>query len=109
MFVRRTPSRCATGEVVPNFTCAALPAHLAQVNGVPFTSGTHLFAAILSLIFILSAHATNVEPPPDPGLEASVRAADVIAEVEIVAGGPFRAVAMPLKPLKGDTPPVFEV
>jgi len=68
-----------------------------------------LCTAALAAVFVAGAHATNVEPPPDPGLESSVRAAEVIAEVEIVAGGPFRAVAMPLKTLKGETPPVFEV
>jgi HEAT repeat protein len=53
--------------------------------------------------------AGQAEPPPDPGFEISVRAADVIAEVEILAGGPFRAAAQVRKTIKGSAPEVVEL
>ncbi|MCY3020358.1 MAG: HEAT repeat domain-containing protein, partial [Planctomycetota bacterium] len=56
-----------------------------------------------------AATMAPAEPPPDPGFETSVQAADVIAEVEIIAGGPFRAVAQARKVLKGSAPAVFEL
>ena len=63
----------------------------------------------LSTVLACSVRAANIEPPPDPGYEVSVIAADVIAEVEIVAGGPFRAVALVKKTLKGEAPKVIEL
>ncbi len=63
----------------------------------------------LSVVCAFSVRAANVEPPPDPGYEVSVIAADVIADVEIIAGGPFRAVALVKKTLKGDAPKVIEL
>jgi HEAT repeat protein len=72
------------------------------------------FAAWLSLLLFLfgafvPATAATVPPPPDPGLAASLRAADVIAEVEILAGGPFRAVASVRRVYRGTPPRVFEL
>ncbi len=68
-----------------------------------------VFAAVLCLCFSFNSHAATVEPPPDPGFEVSVIASDVIAEIEVVAGGPFRAVALVKKTLKGDAPKVIEL
>jgi len=56
-----------------------------------------------------AAYPATAEPPPDPGFEVSVQAADVIAEVEILAGGPFRAVAQAQKLIQGSAPKVFEL
>ena len=67
---------------------------------------------ILNFAFLISVSAATAappDPPPDPGFEASVQAADVIAEVEIIAGGPFRAVAQAHKFIKGQAPAVFEL
>ena len=69
-------------------------------------------AAIVAFLCLCSsfAHAATVsEPPPDPGFEISVQAADVIVDCEIVAGGPFRAAAVTKKAIKGTIPPVFEL
>jgi HEAT repeat protein len=71
------------------------------------TERLSLCATALAVALLLShsaARAAAVEPPPDPGFENSVRAADVIAEVEILAGGPFRSVARAGKIFKGDLP-----
>ena len=64
-----------------------------------------LFLALLGV----SLHAGNVEPPPDPGFDVSVKAADVIVDADIIAGGPFRAVAQTRKIIKGDIPKIFEL
>ncbi|HLX60338.1 MAG TPA: HEAT repeat domain-containing protein [Planctomycetota bacterium] len=61
------------------------------------------------LFFTFTASAMNIEPPPDPGFDVSVLASDVIAEVEIVAGGPFRAVALVKKTLRGEAPKFIEL
>ncbi|MGD0092856.1 MAG: HEAT repeat domain-containing protein [Planctomycetota bacterium] len=71
-----------------------------------------LLAVLLACALFRSAHAAYAvppEPPPDPGFEVSVQAADVIAEVEIIAGGAFRAVAQAHKFLKGSAPNVLEL
>jgi HEAT repeat protein len=84
-----------------NLTMARIIAHAALLFSLlTFSSNT-----------ARCAMAGTVEPPPDPGFENSVRAADVIAEVEILAGGPFRAVGRATKVLKGKVPQsqVFEL
>ncbi len=71
--------------------------------------------AVLALAILATgafgAMSGTVQPPPDPGFENSVKAADVIAEVEILAGGSFRSVARATKVLKGSVPKsqVFEL
>ena len=65
--------------------------------------------ALASLMTCTKVSAAFAEPPPDPGFEISVLAADAIVEVKILAGGPFRAVATAQKILKGKLPPVFEI
>ncbi|HEY3324374.1 MAG TPA: HEAT repeat domain-containing protein [Planctomycetota bacterium] len=68
------------------------------------------FGFVASILLLSSsAIAANPEPPPDPGFEVSVHMADVIAEVEIIAGGPLRAAAQPKVVIKGELPPVFEL
>ncbi|HYG73620.1 MAG TPA: HEAT repeat domain-containing protein [Planctomycetota bacterium] len=65
-------------------------------------------AAALLLCAAL-ASAGQPEPPPDPGFEASVQMADAIVDVEILAGGPFRAIAQTKKAISGNVPPIFEL
>ena len=62
-------------------------------------------------IFIhsLPVFAAATDAPLDPGFEVSIQAADAIVEVEIIAGGPYRAVAQVRKTIKGDPPKVFEL
>lgn len=55
------------------------------------------------------ARAYTIPPPPNPGFEASVYAADVIAEVEVLAGGPFRSVVAVRRLIRGSAPAVFEL
>lgn len=64
---------------------------------------------VLAVPLFDCASAATSELPPDPGFEVSVQAADVIAEVEILAGGPFRAVAQARRFIKGSAPNVFEI
>ncbi|GMV79435.1 MAG: hypothetical protein AMXMBFR7_06190 [Planctomycetota bacterium] len=64
---------------------------------------------VLIASFAPHARAATIPPPPDPGLEASIRAADCIAEVEILAGGPFRAAAKVLRTFKGEAPALIEL
>src|SRR5438067_429114 len=63
------------------------------------------FVAILCRV----CFSVQTEPPPDPGFEASMQAADAIVDAEIVAGGPFRAVAIARKVIRGNVPNVFEL
>jgi len=64
-----------------------------------------------ALVFFaaLALQAATVPTPPDPGLTASLRAADVIAEVEIIAGGPFRSAAAIRRVYRGQPPRVIEL
>ena len=82
-----------------------------RLNGIPSNWSAACIWAALLLLALPAAHAraATVEPPPDPGYEVAVAAADVIAEVEIVAGGTFRAVALVKKRLKGEAPKVIEL
>lgn len=73
------------------------------------SSAARLLLLPILLLAGLPASAATVPPPPDPGLAASLRAADVIAEVEILAGGPFRAVAAARRVYRGTPPRVFEL
>jgi len=66
-------------------------------------------ALLCALTVSGSALARAVPAPPDPGLEASIRAADAILDVEILDGGPFRALAQVRKILKGQAPKVVEL
>jgi HEAT repeat protein len=67
-------------------------------------------ALVLLLIFpVANCFSATTEPPPDPGFEASVQMADAIVDAEIVAGGPFRAVAIARKVIRGDVPTIFEL
>jgi len=61
----------------------------------------------LVLLASATAHARALPPSaPNPGLEVAVRAADAIAEIEVLAGGPFRATARVRLTLKGSLPRV---
>ncbi|MBI3830337.1 MAG: HEAT repeat domain-containing protein [Planctomycetes bacterium] len=67
-------------------------------------------ALILAIIGMQpAAQARSVPPAPNPGLDNAVRAADAIAEVEVLAGGPFRAVASVRRTIKGSLPAVIEL
>jgi hypothetical protein len=68
-----------------------------------------LSLSLVLLSAVAPALAATVPPPPDPGLAASIRAADVIAEVEILAGGPFRAAAAVRRVYRGAPPRVLEL
>ena len=69
------------------------------------------FCALAIAFFVAASNcfSATTEPPPDPGFEASVQMADAIVDAEIVAGGPFRAVAIAKKVIRGDVPPIFEL
>ena len=64
---------------------------------------------LAAALFALNISAANIEPPPDPGFDVSAIAADTVLEVEILAGGPFRAVALVKKALRGDAPKIIEL
>jgi hypothetical protein len=70
-----------------------------------------LFEPVLAafLLVACAARGAAVPPAPDPGLAASIRAADAIVEVEILAGGPFRACAAIRRVYKGQLPKVIEL
>ncbi len=84
-----------------------------MLSGVLHARRLRFALRIAAIAFFASAcfrvFAVSIEPPPDPGYEVAVIASDVIAEVEIVAGGPFRAVGLVKKTLKGDAPKVIEL
>ncbi|MFH0939885.1 MAG: HEAT repeat domain-containing protein [Planctomycetota bacterium] len=69
--------------------------------------GSLALCALATLAVV--SRAATFDTPPDPGFETAALAADAIVEVEIIAGGPFRAVAQTRKALKGATPKVFEL
>lgn len=71
-----------------------------------------LWATLLTLATLLgsaAALARSIPPAPNPGLDNAVRAADAIAEIEVLAGGPYRAVAAVKRTIKGSLPPVIEL
>ena len=69
-----------------------------------------LGAALLAFLLpACVARGAAVPPAPDPGLAGSIRAADAIVEVEILAGGPFRACAAVRRVYKGQLPKVIEL
>ncbi|HYF51128.1 MAG TPA: HEAT repeat domain-containing protein [Planctomycetota bacterium] len=68
-----------------------------------------VLATFALLLVLRVSAASQVEPPPDPGFEVSVHASDVIAEIEILAGTPFRAIAAVRKVIKGEAPKVIEL
>ncbi len=63
----------------------------------------------LSLLVGSPVRAVTIKPQPDPGLGASIRASDLIAEVDILAGGPFSAVARIRTVYKGTAPRIIEL
>ncbi|MCK6470724.1 MAG: HEAT repeat domain-containing protein [Planctomycetes bacterium] len=70
-----------------------------------------IFGAVLAACAFAActASAYTIPPPPNPGFEASVHAADVIAEVEVLAGGPFRSVVAVRRLIRGSAPAVCEL
>ena len=77
------------------------------LSGVSLAPVTALLAIVV--FFNTSAFAVSIESPPDPGFVNSVQAADVIVDAEILSGGPFRAVGLARKLIKGDAPKIFEI
>ena len=66
-------------------------------------------AAAWVLFPIRPACARAIPPAPNPGIEASARGADVVAEVEILSGGPFRAAAWVKRLYHGKAPRIIEL